>query len=185
MKCAIYCRVSTEDQSIDTQSQILIDYCKSKNWSYEVFTDHGISGAKRNRPALDRILERLEEFDCLAVYKLDRLGRSASHLLSLLEVLQKANVEFVCTDQGIDTSTSAGRLLFGILATVAQFERDLISERTKATMKQASKRGVKFGRKRQVDHQVIKDALKEHCVETVAEMYSIHPQTVRKIRRAA
>ncbi|GLQ25452.1 recombinase family protein [Sulfitobacter pacificus] len=136
-----YVRVSDADQSEALQ----IDALKQAG-CIKLYHDHGISGAKTKRPALDRMMEALVTGDTLTVWKLDRLGRSTIHLLSILEKLQSRGIHFHALTQGIDTSTAVGRMIFGQLAVFAEYERSLISERTKAGMKAAKARGARIGR---------------------------------------
>lgn len=138
-----YVRVSDADQSEALQ----VDALKATGCS-TLYTDHGVSGAKTSRPALDRMLASLREGDTLTVWKLDRLGRSTIHLLTILEALRDAGIHFHAVTQGIDTSTAVGRMIFGQLAVFAEYERCLISERTKAGMRAAKARGVHIGRPR-------------------------------------
>lgn len=141
-----YVRVSDADQSEALQIDALKDEgCK------KIYTDHGLSGAKTARPALDEVLNELREGDTLTVWKLDRLGRSTVHLLSILEDLQARGVHFHAITQRIETSTAVGRMIFGQLAVFAEYERSLISERTKAGMKAAKQRGVHVGRPKKSD----------------------------------
>ncbi|WP_298976559.1 recombinase family protein [uncultured Roseobacter sp.] len=140
-----YVRVSDADQSEALQ----IDALKAAGCAI-IYTDHGVSGAKTARPALDQMMKTLETGDTLKVWKLDRLGRSTIHLLSILEELQHRGIHFHAITQGIDTSTAVGRMIFGQLAVFAEYERSLISERTKAGMKAAKARGVHVGRPRTI-----------------------------------
>jgi len=114
------------------------------------YVDHGVSGAKDRRPALDRLMAdaRRRRFDVVACVKLDRLARSIHHLTSLAQEFQALGVDLIVLDQAIDTSTPAGRLLFHVLGSIAEFERDLIRERTVAGMRAAKRRGAKIGRPR-------------------------------------
>lgn len=136
-----YVRVSDADQSEALQVDAL-----TREGCAKLYTDHGISGAKKHRPALKAMLADLTEGDTLTVWKLDRLGRSTIHLLSILEDLQSRGIHFHAITQGIDTSTAVGRMIFGQLAVFAEYERSLISERTKAGMAAAKARGVHVGR---------------------------------------
>lgn len=154
MKVAIYCRVSTEEQDADKQEYAIKDFCKARNWEvYEVYKDV-ISGTKSSRPAFNKLLEdmRINKFNCIAVTKLDRLGRSLQHLLSLLEEFNGRSINFVATTQNIDSTTATGKLQLQILGAFAEFERNLISERTKEGLRRATgvgKRGKdKIPRKR-------------------------------------
>ncbi len=136
-----YARVSTEDQKADLQ----INALKKAECDY-VYTDT-ISGSVKKRPELNRCLETLRPGDTLIVWKLDRLGRSLSHLVEVLSDLQKRGIAFRSLTEAIDTETAAGRLMGHILGALAEFERTLIVERTQAGLKAAKKRGIKLGRK--------------------------------------
>jgi DNA invertase Pin-like site-specific DNA recombinase len=138
-----YIRVSDADQSEALQLDAL-----KKAGCKKLYRDHGISGAKIARPALDQMMRDLRTGDTLTVWKLDRLGRSTIHLLQILSELQERGVHFLAITQGIDTNTAVGRMIFGQLAVFAEYERSLISERTRAGMASAKKRGVHVGRPR-------------------------------------
>lgn len=140
MRVAVYCRVSTEEQDADKQEFICKEYCKRNAWEiYKVYKDV-YSGAKTSRPAFNQMLEdmRSMSFDCVMVTKLDRIGRSLQHLLSLFNEFTTKNVNFIATSQNIDTTTSTGRLQLHILGAFAEFERNLISERTKEGLRRAT-----------------------------------------------
>lgn len=138
-----YARVSTHEQELNLQIDALIQYgCKPTF----IFTDR-TSGAKSSRPGLDRCLEALEPGDTLIVWRLDRLGRSMSHLIGLIESLIEQDIGFKSIQDGaIDTTTASGELMFNIFGALAQFERRLIQERTNAGLKAARTRGRKGGR---------------------------------------
>ena len=114
----------------------------------EEFVDRGVSGAKDRRPALDRLLKdgRRRRFDLVACVKLDRLARSVRHLTTLAAEFEALGIGLVVLDQAIDTTTPSGRLLFHVLGAIAEFERDLIRERTAAGMRAARRRGKRIGR---------------------------------------
>lgn len=135
-----YARVSTEDQNTDLQVDALTAAGCEK-----IFTDKA-SGAKTDRPALAEMLEYARAGDVVVVYKLDRLGRSLAHLLEVVTGLGARGVGFQSITEGIDTSTPAGRLVFNIFGSIAEFERDLIRERTNAGLAAARARGRKGGR---------------------------------------
>ena len=115
-----------------------------------VFKDEGLSGATINRPALPRCLKRLERGDTLIVWKLDRLGRSLRDLLTMLDDLRARGVKFHSLTEAIDTATPTGRAMWQMIGVLAELERSLIVERTRAGVKAAQRRGVKFGRKLKV-----------------------------------
>lgn len=135
-----YCRVSTNDQHLRMQEDAL------KNAGCdEVYTDIA-SGVKTERPGLEQVFARLRKGDILVVWKLDRLGRSVGHLIQTITDLNKKNIGFKSLQENIDTMTSGGRLIFHIFSALAEFERDLITERTNAGLKAARARGRVGGR---------------------------------------
>ncbi len=146
-----YARVSKADETqvLDLQIDALIESGVKKE---NIYTDK-ISGVKDNRPGLENCLKALREGDILVVWKLDRLGRNLKHLIEIIEDLNKRNIGFkVLTGQGvnIDTTTPAGKMIFSIFGAFAEFERELIRERTIAGLKAARARGKKGGRKFQL-----------------------------------
>jgi DNA invertase Pin-like site-specific DNA recombinase len=140
-----YVRVSDAEQTENLQIDALrLAGCKM------IYGDHGVSGTIKHRKGLDELLDSLKTGDTLVVWKLDRLGRSTIHLLQMLDDLRKRGVDFQAITQGIDTTTAVGRMLYGQLAVFAEFEREQISERTKAGMRAAKTRGVHLGRPRKL-----------------------------------
>lgn len=140
-----YARVSTDDQELALQLDALKQAgCSEQN----IYTDK-VSGAKAERPGLNAVLGQLNHGDTLLVWRLDRLGRSMPHLVSLIEELRERGIGFrsIC-DGVIDTTTASGELVFNIFSSLAQFERRLVQERTRAGLKAARARGKKGGRKR-------------------------------------
>jgi DNA invertase Pin-like site-specific DNA recombinase len=147
-----YARVSTDDQTPALQLAAL-----KKAGCKTVFKDDGLSGATTKRPALLRCLKKLERGDTLIVWKLERLGRSLRDLTTMLDELKQRGVKFRSLTEHIDTDTPTGLAMWHIIGLLAEFERSLISERTRAGVKAARRRGVKFGRKpkltpEQLDH---------------------------------
>lgn len=135
-----YARVSTKEQSFNLQVDAL-----KKAGCEQLFTEVA-SGAKTTRPILDDLLSRLRAGDVLVIWKLDRLGRSLKHLVSLTTELMERQIGLISLNDPIDTTTPQGRLVFNIFASLAEFERDLIRERTQAGLKAARARGRKGGR---------------------------------------
>jgi DNA invertase Pin-like site-specific DNA recombinase len=135
-----YARVSTLEQNEALQTDAL-----DKAGCERLFTDHA-SGAKAHRPELDRLLDVIREGDTLVVWKLDRLGRSVQNLVDLMNLLQSRGVGFRSLTENMDTTTPGGVLVFNVFAAMAQFERDLIRERTNAGLRAARARGHKGGR---------------------------------------
>lgn len=150
-KVALYLRVSTKDQTTDNQLHAIEKYCLQYNWQIKkIFTDEGISGSVDKRPQLDELKEAVKvgKFDCIVVFKFDRLARSTSHLLSCLKLFQQYDCDFVSVTEGIDTSTNIGKMIFTFLGAIAEFERTLIQERIKCALDFKKKQGVKLGRPR-------------------------------------
>lgn len=137
-----YARVSTDDQNLDMQRRAL-----EGAGCADIFTDQ-VSGASVKRPGLDAALARCAAGDVLVVWKLDRLGRSLSHLIAVIQELGKRGVGFTSLSDNIDTTTAGGRLVFHMMGAIAEFERSLIQERTAAGVDAARKRGVKLGRRK-------------------------------------
>jgi len=140
-----YARVSTNEQNLDLQKQALL-----KAGCEKIFEDQGLSGTKINRPALIEAIKLIQKGDVLVVWKLDRLGRSLSHLVTTIEDFSKKGIQFKSLTENIDTTTSSGSLVFGIMAVLAQFERSLIIERTNAGLASARKRGIILGRRKSI-----------------------------------
>lgn len=148
MKIALYARISTDDQRADLQLDALRRYADDRNITiFKEYIDH-FSGAKATRPALDEMLAdaRRRKFDAVAVWKIDRLGRSVQHLLSVLTELQTLKIAFISLQEAIDTTSPAGRMVFTFLGAVAEFERAIIGERVRAGMAAAKRRGKHCGR---------------------------------------
>ncbi|HAT3994128.1 TPA: recombinase family protein [Elizabethkingia anophelis] len=136
-----YARISTPDQSFELQEDAL------KNSGCELIFKEKVSGAKADRLELGKLIEHLRKGDIVVVYKLDRLGRSLKHLLELVDLFNRKEVGLQSISDSIDTTTPQGRLFFNISASFAEFEKDLIRERTKAGLDAARARGRKGGRR--------------------------------------
>lgn len=149
-----YARVSTDDQMLDLQLDALIKAGVETDRIYE----EQVSGVKTRRPQLAECLRSLREGDVLVVWRLDRLGRSVPELIKIMEDLQSRDIGFRSLSEAIDTTTAAGKMIFHMLAAFAEFERNLISERTKAGLKAARARGHRGGRKPKVDEKMLKAA---------------------------
>ncbi|PRX11297.1 UNVERIFIED_ORG: DNA invertase Pin-like site-specific DNA recombinase [Martelella mediterranea] len=175
-----YARVSTTEQSLDLQQTALAAAgCRT------VFTDQGVSGADFARPGLTKLLKKLQPGDRLTVWRLDRLGRSLFELIRLVRELDERGVEFRSLSESIDTSTSGGRLLFHLLASMAEFERSLVSERTRAGMAAARARGSRIGRRPALNAEQLKEAratiAAKKPITEVAASYGIHPRTLSRL----
>ncbi len=148
---AIYMRVSTSGQTCENQRRELESYCQRQDWKVgQVYEDNGISGTKRDRPALTQMMADAThgKFDVVCVWKIDRLARSVANLLNILSTLRSHGVDFVSATQSIDTTSSYGKMVVTFLGAIAEFERDLIVERVNVGIQRAKAEGVRFGRPR-------------------------------------
>ena len=148
LRAAVYARVSTLDQEPENQLGELRRYVGARSWTAVEYVDKGVSGSKDRRPALDALIKdaKRRRFDVLVCWRLDRLGRSLKHLVTLLDELQALGVAFVSLHEGIDATTPAGKLQMHILAAIAEFEQARIAERVSAGLARAKKQGKKLGR---------------------------------------
>jgi DNA invertase Pin-like site-specific DNA recombinase len=177
-----YARVSTTEQNLDLQKDALhAAGCE------RIFTDTA-SGAKADRPGLAAALEHCRKGDTLVVWKLDRLGRSLPHLVETVRELLDRGVGFKSLQEAIDTTTSGGKLIFHIFASLAEFERDIIRERTNAGLTAARARGRVGGRPKGVDEKKRKAALalkanSAYSIQEICEIVGISRNTYYKYTR--
>jgi len=177
-----YARISTADQNLDLQKDALTEVgCE------RIYTDIA-SGAKAQRSGLDDVLQYCRTDDTLVVWKLDRLGRSLPHLVETVRDLVARNVGFRSLQENIDTTTSGGKLIFHIFASLAEFERDIIRERTNAGLSAARARGRKGGRPKGVDEKKKKAALSlkkdpDRSIKEICEIVGISRNTYYKYTR--
>jgi DNA invertase Pin-like site-specific DNA recombinase len=151
MRIAIYARVSTTDQSTESQLLDLRRYTRERGWNiFKEYVDEGISGTKDSRPALNELMNdaKKRRFDVVLVWRFDRFARSTKHLILALEEFKNLGVDFVSYQENIDTSSPLGSAIFTIISAVAQLERDIIAERVKAGLRRARENGKKLGRPR-------------------------------------
>lgn len=164
-RVACYARVSTLDQAtgLESQERVLRTYCEqNKLDNVEFFSDHGISGTKSSRPALDRMMAAVEggEISMVVVYSFSRFARSTTHLLNALNRFKAKGVQFVSLTERIDTSSAVGMAMFSILAAISQLERDLIADRVRVGLANARAKGKLIGRKKMRDSDLIRKLLK-------------------------
>ena len=172
-----YARVSTDDQSARLQIDAL-----TAAGCLKVFTDKA-SGSLANRPHLDKMLDQLRPDDVVVVWRLDRLGRSLKNLIALVDDLAKRGVGFRSLSESIDTTTANGRLFFSIMGALAEFERDLIRERTNAGLAAARARGRVGGRPPVMTEEKVEVARqmynsKEHTVDVIAKTLGVSRKTI-------
>ena len=174
-----YARVSTDDQNLDAQTDALTAAGAGK-----LFADK-ISGSKRERPELDRLLDQLHNGDVVTVTKYDRLARSLKDLLEIVETIGERGAGFRSLAEDIDTTTPAGRLVFHVFASIAQFERERISERTKEGLASARKRG-RIGGRPSALTPAQKDEVRRmrdddhRAVPEIARLFKVSERTVRR-----
>ena len=185
-RVSLYARVSTEEQRPQIQVDALQTYARARGCEVvSTYVDHGVSGSKDRRPALDRLMfdARRRMFDVVACVKLDRLARSVHHLTTLAREFQALGIDLVVLDQAIDTSTPAGRLLFHVLGSIAEFERDLIRERTVAGLRAAKRRGARIGRPRtRVSRSQLAEASQAgNSLAAIARLLGVSRATARRL----
>lgn len=172
-----YGRISTKEQNIDLQKDALTAA------SCEKFFFDVSSGAKSKRPELDKLKEQLRAGDTLIVWRLDRLGRSVKDLVEWVNWLEGEGIGFKSLQENIDTTTPTGKLVFHVFASIAEFERNLIQERTKAGLEAARTRGRVGGRKKSLDevkHKALKQLYeaKGHSISELCNLFKISKQTL-------
>lgn len=152
MRIAIYARVSTSNgQSPEMQLTELREYATRRGWKISAeYIDHGISGTRERRPQLDRLWAdcRKRKVDAVLVYRYDRFARSLRQLVNALDEFRALGINFVSLHEGVDTSTPNGRLVFGLFASIAEFERELIRSRVRSGLAVARAKGKRLGRPR-------------------------------------
>ena len=175
-----YARVSTEDQKVDMQLTALrLAGCK------RIYQDRGKSGAIFDREGLEAAMASLKPGATLVVWRLDRLGRSLSGLVNLIEQLGKRQIHFRSLTENIDTTSSGGRLMFHMMAALAEFERALISERTRAGIEEARAQGRRIGRPAMLTETAIGAAFRAVAVDgmtmlDVADRFGVSSRTLRR-----
>ena len=191
MRIALYYRVSTADQTTDPQRLELLEYCRRQGWQDPKEFSDTISGSKWDLVGLDMLMKgvRAGRFDAVLCVKLDRLGRSLAHLAQLVGELTSHGVAIIATSQGIDTreSNPAGRLQMHVLMAVAEFEREIIRERTKAGLANAIAKGKKLGRPRFIltdDHMAVLEKSDSMTIAEVARALGCSTTKAHQLVRA-
>jgi len=185
-ECAIYARVSTTDQSTESQLLDLRRYADSRGWHvYREYTDEGISGTKDSRPALNELMShaRKRKFDMVLVWRFDRFARSTKHLILALEEFRHLGIAFVSFSENIDTSSPLGSAIFTIISAVAQLERDIIAERVRAGLRRARANGKRLGRpKAKLEPERVRQLRAQGLsIRQVAEVVGISKSTVSRL----
>ena len=182
-RVAIYARVSTTEQSTDSQLLDLRRFVSERGWhSFKEYTDNGVSGTTDSRPALNQLMNdaRKRRFDVVLVWRFDRFARSTRHLINALEEFKNLGIDFVSYQENIDTSSPLGSAIFTIISAVAQLERDIIAERVKAGLRRAVENGARLGRpKVEVDLELIRKMRKQGLsLRAIAKATGISRTTV-------
>ena len=190
-RVALYARVSTDGQTLENQLRQLRAVARRHGWQVvETFRDQGISGAKgRNgRPGFDALCVGIvrRDFDLVAAWSVDRLGRSLQDLMAFLDELHAKNVDLYLDQQGLDTSTPAGRALFQMLGVFSEFERAMVRERVKAGLVRARAQGKRLGRPPipEVKVRAIQKALRAggQSIRQIAATVGVAPMTVQRVK---
>ncbi len=173
-----YARVSTEQQCLDRQLDML------KKYGVDKIYNEKMTGTKRNRPELEKLMERLTEGDTVVVESLSRLGRSTKDLIWLMETFNSKGVNLVSLKESIDTTSSTGKLLFTLMSALAQFERDVLADRTREGLAAAKARGRKGGRP-PANSESVKRAVKlyrtgEYTAKEIYELTGVRKTTLYK-----
>ena len=190
-RVAIYARVSTRDQTTENQIIDLRHYAKQRGWQIAAeYIDEGFSGAKSSRPRLDDMMidARRRKFDAVLVFRFDRFARSTAHLLAALDEFRVLGIDFVSTHEAVDTTTPLGRMVFTVVAAVAELERSIIVERINAGLARAVAKGKKLGRPRgsQIDEKEIRRCLNAGMsTRAVARSMGIGLGSVHRARKQA
>tara|TARA_Y100001934_G_scaffold257886_1_gene327493 strand:- start:1133 stop:1714 length:582 start_codon:yes stop_codon:yes gene_type:complete len=189
---AIYCRVSTKDQNCDRQLVELREIAANHGWIVvDEYVDHGISGAKKQRPELDRLKKDAfaRRFQMVMTLELSRIGRNTSHLLELVDFFQHKNIDLYIHNQQVDTSTATGKLFFTVASAFMTFERDCTAERVSSGIRNARKKnGGVWGRRTNLTP-TIEDKIKEMRskqigLKKIAAECSVGVKTVRTVLAA-
>lgn len=189
MRVAIYVRVSTTDQSVEMQLADLQSYCAQRGFTISrEYCDHGISGTKERRPALDELMAdaRKRKFDAVLVWRFDRFARSTKHLVTSLEEFQHLGIAFVSFHENADTGSPLGKAMFTIVAAIAELERNIIVERIKGGLRRAKAMGRKIGRPGlQINTERIMSLKREGLsVRSIAKEMGVSPSYIHKIHKA-
>ena len=161
-RVAIYSRVSTDDQRAENQTRFLSEIATRNGWDIiDTYVDQGVSGAKGRdkRPQFDRLCKDMirRRFDLVMVWDVSRLGRSVQHLIEFLNDVQAVGCDLFIHQQGLDTSTPSGRMMFQMVGVFAEFERSMISERVKLRLKRVRDQGKKLGQPTKISDALVRD----------------------------
>jgi DNA invertase Pin-like site-specific DNA recombinase len=190
-RVAIYCRVSTKDQTCERQLIELREVAENHGWNIvDEYVDEGVSGAKKSRPELDRLMQDAmsRKFEMVATLELSRLGRSVSHMCSIVDLLKSKKIDLFIKNQNISTDTIVGEFFFNIINSVSQYERDIIRERIVSGLANAKRKGVVLGRKTnltpEVEDKIRLMKSKNIGLKKIAAECSVGVKTIRMVLAA-
>ena len=194
IRVAIYCRVSTDNQTVENQTRELQEVASRSNWNIVgTYSDQGISGAKgRNeRPQFDALIKDAQrrKFDLIACWSIDRLGRSIQTLVEFMNDMNDIGIDLYFHQQALNTKTASGRMVFGIFSALGEYEREMIRDRINAGLARARAQGKKLGRPSNVNPSVVVSVKllreKGHSIHTIAKQLRIGVGTTQKILASA
>ena len=187
MVVAIYCRVSTTEQSVEMQRLDLQRYCEQRGLEvFQEYADEGISGTKDRRPALDRLMDdaRKRLFSAVLCWRFDRFARSTKHLISALDEFRHLGIEFISYQENIDTASPLGKAMFTIVAAIAELERNIIVDRIRGGIRRARERGQRLGRRPLTDPSLLGTVLQMRAqgksIREIAEAAKVSKSFVHK-----
>lgn len=184
---ALYVRTSTEkqDTGLEAQLRALKKYCTDKGIeNYKVYSDAGISGAKRKRPGLDELMEdvREERISVLMVYSFSRVARSVKHLIDILDELHERDVDFISLSESVNTTTPLGKMTFVIISALSEFERSMIVSRVKTGLENARAKGVKLGRPQTRNEPLIRSLREKGMTyDQISELTGFSTATISRV----
>ena len=187
MKVAIYCRVSTAEQSIEMQRSDLRRYGEQRGFEiFREYADEGVSGTKDRRPALDALMQDAGKrmFDAVICWRFDRFARSTRHLIQALEGFRHLGIEFISYQENIDTGSPLGKAMFTIVAAIAELERNIIVERIRGGIRRAREQGTRLGRRPLTDPSLLRTVLQMKAqgksIRAIAEAVKVSKSFVHK-----
>ena len=193
-KVAIYCRVSTLDQTIDNQLLELRDHCSKMGWEIvEEYADEGLSGAlsREKRPALNSLIKDAyrKKFDAVVCWDISRIGRSMKELVLFLSDMKDRDIGICSVRQGFDTSTSMGEIMFQFVGILSSWEREMIRERTLAGLERAKSEGKTLGRKKVINDKITSQIIElrnaKESIRAIASKVGVSRGTVSNVLNAA
>lgn len=184
-RCGIYIRCSTGFQNTDLQRAELLAYLEKRGWElHKIYDDVAFSGTSDKRPALQEMLRdcRSRKIDVVLIWKLDRLFRSLSHLLIVLQEWKELGIELISLKDSLDMSSSAGKLLLHLIGCFAEFEADLIKARVNAGLENARKKGIRLGRPPQLDHAKVLELRKQGLtMRKIGEEFGVSAAAIHNV----